>query len=101
LFGKKRNQETMMDTMRIEHTVTTEGEILVRGLPLKRGDKVELIVLHHAKHLKSLNPNTVGQLRHSGVIGMWKDREDIADSAIYARRLRETAETRREPDASA
>jgi len=35
---------------------------------------------------------TVHQLRQSGLIGMWKDRDDIQDSATYARRLREQAQ---------
>lgn len=37
---------------------------------------------------------TVGDLRKSGLLGMWKDREDIEDSSLYARQLRETAQTR-------
>jgi hypothetical protein len=37
---------------------------------------------------------TVCQLRQSGLIGMWKDRDDIRDSAAYARRLREQAQRR-------
>jgi hypothetical protein len=39
---------------------------------------------------------TVRQLRQSGLIGMWKDRDDIRDSAAYARRLREQAQRRRD-----
>lgn len=37
---------------------------------------------------------TVGQLRESGLIGMWEDRDDIEDSATYARMLREQAQRR-------
>lgn len=37
---------------------------------------------------------TVKQLRESGLIGLWKDREDIQDSADYARQLREQAQQR-------
>ena len=36
----------------------------------------------------------VEALRKSGLIGMWKDRTDIGDSAEYARELRKRAETR-------
>jgi len=39
---------------------------------------------------------TVGQLRESGLIGLWADRKDIADSATYARELREQAQRRGE-----
>lgn len=37
---------------------------------------------------------TVGELRESGLIGLWKDREDIEDSAAYARELREQVQRR-------
>lgn len=37
---------------------------------------------------------TVGQLRESGLIGLWEDREDIEDGAAYARILREQAQRR-------
>jgi len=37
---------------------------------------------------------TVGDIRRSGLLGMWKDREDIEDSSLYARQLRETAQKR-------
>ena len=40
----------------------------------------------------SVNYMTVGQFRDSGLIGMWKDREDIEDSAAYVRTLREKGE---------
>ena len=41
---------------------------------------------------------TVRQFRESGLIGMWKDRDDIRDSAAYARRLRERAQRRGDID---
>jgi hypothetical protein len=34
------------------------------------------------------------QLKDSGFVGMWKDRQDIGDSTAFARRLRESVETR-------
>ncbi len=37
---------------------------------------------------------TVGDLRRSGLLGMWKDRKDIEDSSLYARQLREAAQKR-------
>ncbi len=39
---------------------------------------------------------TASQLAHSELVGLWKDRDDIADSADYARQLREQAQKRRE-----
>jgi hypothetical protein len=37
---------------------------------------------------------TARQLLNSGLIGLWKDRQDITDSASYARQLREQAQRR-------
>lgn len=37
---------------------------------------------------------TVRQIRQSGLIGLWKNRDDIEDSAAYARRLRGQAQSR-------
>lgn len=37
---------------------------------------------------------TVGQLRESGLIGLWADREDIEDSTTYSQTLREQAQQR-------
>ena len=37
---------------------------------------------------------TVGDFRKSGLLGLWKDRSDIEDSAVYARQLREEAQKR-------
>ncbi len=35
---------------------------------------------------------TVGDFRNSGLLGMWKDRNDTEDSAVFARQLREEAQ---------
>ena len=37
---------------------------------------------------------TLGELLRSGMVGIWKDRTDIQDSAVYARALRQNAWTR-------
>jgi|GEM_PF-2548875 hypothetical protein len=42
------------------------------------------------------SPLTVRRFRHSGLIGTWKDRDDIQDSSVYARRLREHVQSRRQ-----
>jgi hypothetical protein len=41
---------------------------------------------------------TVRQFRQLGLIGLWKDRDDIQDSSTYARQLREQAQRRRQID---
>jgi hypothetical protein len=42
----------------------------------------------------SLKPLTARALLESGLVGMWKDRTDIGDSAGFARQLRERAQKR-------
>ena len=37
---------------------------------------------------------SVRQFREAGLIGLWQDRDDIQDSAVYARQLREKAQRR-------
>ena len=44
----------------------------------------------------STRAHTLGELLHSEFFGMWRDREDISDSAEFARRLREEAWSRSE-----
>lgn len=39
---------------------------------------------------------TVRRLRQSGLIGLWQDRDEIQDSAAFARQLREQAQQRGE-----
>jgi hypothetical protein len=83
-----------MEAVRREEVVVEDGQIRLTGLPYKRGEVVEVIVLPRA-HEGTLRPRlTVGQLRASGVIGLWTDRTDIVDSSAYARRLREQAQQR-------
>lgn len=40
-------------------------------------------------------PLTASDLLHSGLVGIWADREEISDSLEFARQLRQTAEHRR------
>jgi len=53
---------------------------------LLEAEKTEEVDTASHRHL------TVGEFRESGLIGLWKDREDITDSAAYARELREQAQ---------
>ncbi|MCS7040951.1 MAG: hypothetical protein NZP34_15195, partial [Caldilineales bacterium] len=55
---------------------------------------VEVIVLPKGRETELRPRLTVGQLRRSGLIGLWKDRTDIEDSSAYARQLREQAQQR-------
>jgi len=83
-----------MEALRVHKVLTKDGEILVEDLPYKKGDAVEVILLPQHEATKPHKALTVGQVRESGLIGMWKDRDDITDSASFARRLREQAQRR-------
>lgn len=82
-----------MEAIHIHNIVEKDGEILVKGLPCKHGQHVEMILLIGPSDAHSL---TALRLRHSGLIGLWKDRKDIEDSVSFARQLREKAQRRRE-----
>jgi len=83
-----------MEAVRLEQTMVEDGEVVITGLPYKKGQMVEVIVLPQPQRTAFRSRLTVGQLRQSGLIGLWKDREDIEDSTVYARRLRGRAQKR-------
>ena len=87
-----------MEAVRVQQIVAKDGEVLVRGIPYKKGQVVEIIVLPQPVRTTPRSHLTVRQLRESGLIGLWKDRYDIRDSAVYARRLREQAQKRGDID---
>ena len=84
-----------MEAIRLHKVVEKDGEILVTGLPCKKGQYVEMILLIEPSAMPSRPHLTARRLLHSGLIGLWKDRKDIEDSAAYARQLREQAQRRR------
>lgn len=83
-----------MEAIRRNTVIKKDGEITMRGLPFKRGERVELILLPTAMPT-GRRVLTARQLRRSGLIGLWKNRSDIQDSGDYARQLREQAQRRR------
>ena len=85
-----------MEAVRREAVITKDGQIQLVDLPYKRGERVEIIVLPAARQVEPHPKLTAGQLRQSGLIGMWKGRSEISDSSVYARRLREQAQRPRE-----
>lgn len=87
-----------MEAIRVRQVVAKDGEILVTEVPYKKGQVVEIIVLPQPTKTRPRSRLTVRQLRQSGLIGLWKDRDDIQDSAAYARRLREQAQVRGDID---
>lgn len=82
-----------MEATRSKYAILEDGELHLTGLPYKRGEVVDVIVLPCA-HVGGGTRLTVRELKRSGIIGIWKERVDIEDSAEYARRLREQAQKR-------
>jgi hypothetical protein len=82
-----------MEAVRLNAIVEKDGEMTLRGLPFKKGDRVELILLP-ARATTRERPLTARRLRRSGLIGLWKSRSDIGDSAAFARQMRERAQRR-------
>lgn len=78
----------------MHQVIERDGEILITGLPYKRGQAVNVILFLPPTTPQPRVRLTVGQLRRSGLIGLWQDRDDIGDSADYARQLREQAQSR-------
>lgn len=83
-----------MEAIRLHRVVEKDGELQITGLPCKRGQRVEMILLIEPTIEFKRRGLTARQLLHSGLIGLWKDRKDIGDSTAYARQLREQAQRR-------
>ena len=83
-----------MEAVQVQQVMARDGEILITGLPYKRGQAVEVIIFLRPPTPQPRARLTVGQLRRSGFIGLWQDRDDIGDSSVYACQLREQAQER-------
>lgn len=83
-----------MDALHFKKTLENDGEIKLTGLPAKKGDEAEVIIVF--KHSRGQRKLTLGELLESDVVGMWKDRTDIGDSVEFARRLRKSVRKHRE-----
>ncbi len=84
-----------MEAIRIQKIVEKDGEIFMTGLPFKKGQHIEMILLIEPSSAPGQRYSTADRLRSSGLIGLWKDRKDIADSSVYARQLRDQAQNSR------
>lgn len=82
-----------MDALRFKKKLESDGEIVLTGLPAKKGEEAEVIVIFE----RPAEPrrSTFGDLLNSGVVGLWEDRTDIGDSVEYARKLRKAVQRRR------
>jgi hypothetical protein len=83
-----------VEAIRLHKIIEKDGEILVTGLPYKKGQYIEMILLPESSTKSTKRHLTASSLLHSELIGLWSDRKDIEDSAGYARQLRERAQRR-------
>lgn len=86
-----KDEESNMEAIRLHKTVEKDGEIMLTGLPCRKGQSVEMIVLIDDVESSARPYLTAKQLSQSGLVGLWKDRDDIGESSDYARHLRERA----------
>ncbi|NKQ35774.1 MAG: hypothetical protein HF973_09190 [Chloroflexi bacterium] len=87
-----------MEAIRIQQVVTEDGSVVIKNLPYRKGQAVEIILWRQSMKPVSQSRLTVKQLRQSGLIGLWQDRNDVQDSPVYARQLREQAQNRGDID---
>jgi len=83
-----------MQAIRIKQTIEKSGELHLTNLSVIKGQQVELLLFVPGESSEGKKRLTARQLLNSGLIGLWKDRTDITDSAKFARQLREQAQRR-------
>ncbi len=83
-----------MEAVRIQKIVENDGEVVVKGIPYKKGQHIEIIIFPQKKEAEDEAHFTVGDLKNSGLLGLWRDRNEIKDSSAYARHLRESSQKR-------
>jgi hypothetical protein len=81
-----------MQAIKILEIVKKDGELKMSGLPLKKGQRVEMIVMTDPIVAESAGV-TARNLLKSKIVGLWKD-QPIEDSAMFARELRNEAQNR-------
>ena len=81
-----------MQAIKILEIVKKDGELKMSGLPLRKGQRVEMIVMTEPLITEFIGA-TAQILLKSKIVGLWKD-HPIEDSAMYARKLRDEAQNR-------
>jgi hypothetical protein len=86
------SREDFMQAIKIMEIVKKDSELKMSGLPLRKGQRVEMIVMTEPLITESIGA-TARNLLKSKIVGLWKDRP-IEDSAMYARILRDETQDR-------
>ena len=85
-----------MEAIRIHQLVKVDGEVEISltGLPVSKGQELEVILLIQPLAKSEKLPLTADRLMGSGLVGSWKERTDLDDSVEFARQLRNQSQTR-------
>ncbi|MFQ5627314.1 MAG: hypothetical protein ACE5I1_01030 [bacterium] len=84
-----------MEAMRVQQMIERDGEIRLTGLPYKKGQFVEIIILNQSDGKSKRPLLTAKNLLRSDLVGLWKDRDEIKDRSAFARELRHKSQSRR------
>jgi hypothetical protein len=94
MFFLPRVSRTSRRAARVVNSHPILPHVVFRACSEQGGQAVEVIVLLHPPISRPRAHLPVGQLRRSGLIGLWQDRNDIDESSTYARQLRQQAQGR-------
>jgi len=83
-----------MRPVRLKTTVTEERTVTVKVPENAETGPVEMIVVFAPPESNDVGASTLGDLGGSEFFGIWRDRDDVADSTAFARALREQTWTR-------
>lgn len=86
-------EEYRVKTVSIKTTIPEDHGLVVEVPPDLPAGPAEVVVTALAPE-EPARTWTLGDLLASGLVGLWSDRTDIADSAKFARALRQAAERR-------
>jgi len=81
----------MTRTVQIDAEIPTNREILIRlpeDIPTGAARIVLAVTSEEPLKVRKRRSHTLGDLLNSEFFGMWKDRDDITDSADFAHDLR-------------
>ena len=81
-----------METIVLKGIITEDGQLQVNVPANLPPGPVEVEIRAEAPAVQGV---TLGELLNSGLVGLWKDREDITDSVEFARELRKRASRRK------
>ncbi|MEQ8351360.1 MAG: hypothetical protein RH862_07745 [Leptospiraceae bacterium] len=78
-----------MEVIRLEQAVQEDGELHLSGLPVRRGDRLQIFI-----QIARGSGLPADARLSSNIVGLWKDRKDINDTMGFARALRHQAQNR-------